>query len=75
MPPTGNLWLAPAMAGVLLILLGVLIVIEPRILAMIVASVFIAGGLSMLAAAWAMRPRTLYRRLDEDEMPPGPDNL
>ncbi len=63
----GGMWLAPAFFGVALVLFGVLILLFPRLLALIVAGVLITAGASLLGIAWAMRGRVVYRRFDDDE--------
>jgi len=50
-----GLRLAPAILGVLLILIGVLIVRFPRLLEYVVAAAFIAVGFGLLASAWRLR--------------------
>ena len=66
----GGIWLAPAFFGLVLVLFGVLIFVVPRLLELLVASVLILCGLALLALAWAMRGRIVYRRIDDelDEM-------
>lgn len=61
----GGFWLAPASAGVLMILLGIAIILEPDILAFAVAGVFIVAGLSVLSFAWSLRAKVTYRRMDD----------
>ncbi len=63
----GGMWLAPAFFGALLVLLGVLILLFPRLLALIVAGALITIGASLLAIAWAMRGRVVYRRFDDED--------
>jgi hypothetical protein len=69
--PSG-LWLGPVILGALLTAFGILIVIEPRVLALAVAGVFMFAGLSLLGLGLALRGRVSYRRLDERDFPPGP---
>ncbi len=66
----GGIWLAPAFFGLVLVLFGVLIFVVPRLLELLVASVLVLCGLALLALAWAMRGRIVYRRIDDelDEM-------
>jgi len=58
------MWIAPALFGVILILFGVLILIEPAILAYLIAAFFIVAGVSLLGVAWGVRSRITIRRLD-----------
>lgn len=62
----GNLWLPAALLGLLLILFGVLIFVVPGLLKLIVASVFIFAGCSLVGLAWRLRGRVSYRRMDDD---------
>jgi uncharacterized membrane protein HdeD (DUF308 family) len=66
-PPNGpqGYWLTPAVVGVLLMLAGLLIYVEPRLLAYFVAGVFVVAGAALVAIAWRMRGRVSYRRIDE----------
>lgn len=63
-----RIWLAPAVAGLLMMLFGVLVLIEPRLIAFIVAAICIVGGAGLLGMALSMRLRTkvTLRRMDED---------
>lgn len=65
LPPAEGYWLTPAAAGVVLILIGVLICAEPRLLAYFVAALFLLAGATLLSVAWRMRRRVTYRRLDD----------
>lgn len=58
-------WAGPAVLGVILILLGLLLYANPDLLAYIVAGVFVIAGIGLLTTAWQMRQRTTYRRMDE----------
>lgn len=69
--PSG-LWLGQVVLGALLTLFGILIVIEPRVLTLAVAGVFVFAGLSLLGLGLVLRRRVSYRRLDERDLPPGP---
>jgi hypothetical protein len=69
--PSG-LWLGPVILGALLAAFGILIVIEPRVLALAVAGVFMFAGLSLLGLGLAMRGRVTYRRLDDRDFGSGP---
>ncbi len=68
--PLGWLWSLTTLLGLSLILLGVLILIEPALLAVLVALALIATGAlllipALLAAwmAWRQRPRRIRIRL------------
>ncbi len=63
---TQGFWLTPAIFGVALILLGILIYYKPNLLAYVVAVVFVAVGMTLLGLAWQTRARVSYRRIDED---------
>ena len=58
-------WLTPAAVGVLLILVGVLIYANPKLLAYFVGGGFVVAGGALLTIAWKMRGRVTYRRIDE----------
>lgn len=51
-PRTGAAFMVP---GVLFILLGVIVLIEPRILVWLVSIAFIFAGMAMLMFGWFMR--------------------
>jgi hypothetical protein len=61
--PSG-LWMAPGLGGLLLVLLGIGIIVEPRILIYAVALALIFGGLTLMGCAFAMRPRVSYHQVD-----------
>jgi hypothetical protein len=61
-------WLAPALLGVALILMGFLIVRFPELLAYAVAGIFVFLGIWLLGLAWQLRTRVTIRRLDEDDL-------
>ncbi len=63
----GVVWAAPALGGLLLILAGVLIIIEPRLLAYVVGAAFVMAGLSLLTVAMSMRTRVTIHRIDPHE--------
>ena len=63
---TQGFWLTPAIFGVALILLGVLIYVVPELLAYIVAGFFIVVGTTLVGVAWQTRTRVSYRRIDEE---------
>jgi uncharacterized membrane protein HdeD (DUF308 family) len=65
-PAAGGYWLTPAVLGALLILIGVMIYAQPRLLAYFVAGVFIVAGVTLLSVAWKMRQKVTYRRIDEN---------
>ena len=65
----GGAWLSPAFIGLLLVALGVLVIVAPWLLQMLVASVFIFAGCSLIAWAWRLRGRVTYRRIDDDSSP------
>jgi uncharacterized membrane protein HdeD (DUF308 family) len=58
-------WLTPAAVGVLLILVGILIYANPKLLAYFVGGVFVVAGGALITIAWKMRGRVTYRRIDE----------
>ena len=60
-----HFWLTPALSGVTLILLGVLIFKVPKLLEYVIATMFIIAGGSLLGVAWRLRSRVRYRRLNE----------
>ena len=59
-----GLWWGPAMLGLMLIGVGVLIFAMPQLLAYVVAAVFVVAGVSLLSAAWRMRSQVTYRQVD-----------
>lgn len=63
-----GLQMVPAVAGLALILLALLIYIHPAILAYAVATVFLLCGAALLALAWRLRARVEVRRLDETDI-------
>ena len=70
----GGAWLAPAFLGVLFVCFGVLVIYYPKLLELIIASVFIFAGGSFIACAWRLRGRVTYRPIDDDSSPPhGPE--
>ena len=60
----GSLWLAPMLLGVLLILMGVVLYVWPKLLAYFVAGIFIVVGCGLLGSGWRMRRRVSYRPID-----------
>ena len=62
--PTGGFWITPAVFGVLLILMGILIYANPELLAYFVASVSIIAGVVLVSVAWKMRERVTYHKID-----------
>ena len=54
----GPLWVLPMALGTMIFLFGVLIWVQPELLAYIVAAAFCAVGLSVMGIAWRMRPRS-----------------
>ncbi len=66
----GGFWFGPALLGVLLILLGILLYIVPQLLAYVVAGIFIISGSGLLATAWRMRQQITYRRIERDDDSP-----
>ncbi len=65
----GMIWAAPGLGGLLLILAGILIILEPRLLAYVVGAAFVMAGLSLLTVAFSMRSRVTIRRLDPRDGP------
>jgi len=59
-------WLGPAIFGVLLILLGLLVFAVPNLLEYIVAGIFVVTGMTLLGVAWQTRARVSYHRIDEE---------
>jgi uncharacterized membrane protein HdeD (DUF308 family) len=59
-----SFWLGPALLGVVLIALGVVLYLHPLLLAYFVAGMFILGGCALVGVAWRIRWRVSYRRLD-----------
>ena len=62
---TGLAWIAPVVFGVLLIVLGVLIFVVPKMLEFVVAVVLIGAGCSLVALGWNWRTRVSFRRMDQ----------
>jgi hypothetical protein len=62
----GNVWLAPGLLGVLLIALGVLLYKMPELLAYFVAGLFVLAGCGLIGAAWQMRRRFNYHRVERE---------
>ncbi len=50
------LWTLPMALGTMIFLFGILIWVQPELLAYIVAAAFCAVGLSIMGIAWRMRP-------------------
>lgn len=61
-----QLWFAPALLGLLLIVFGVLILIAPWILNYIIAGMFIFCGATMIGIAWNARRAVVYSRIDDE---------
>ncbi len=68
----GNLrqfWLAPALLGVVLIALGILLLAKPELVAYIMAylgaAILIIAGVSLITTAWRLRSNISYHRVDE----------
>lgn len=61
----GGFWLGPAAAGGLLIVVGIMLFVFPRLLQYFVASVFVLAGVGLLGFAWRMRRQVTYRRIDQ----------
>lgn len=55
MRKSGSFWFGPAVPGLLLILVGVLIFVFPALLAYAVASAFVAVGVFLTLVAWRLR--------------------
>ncbi len=70
----GPLGFAPAFLGIVLILIGVLLFVWPALLSFVVASIFVAAGVSVLGFAWRTRRQVTYRRVDDTWQSPGPDD-
>ena len=73
----GGFWLAPVLVGVLLILIGVLLFVWPKLLSFVLASVFVVAGCGVIGAAWRMRRHVSYQRIERqwqvhDQEPPPP---
>jgi uncharacterized membrane protein HdeD (DUF308 family) len=66
----GPLGFAPAFLGIVLILIGVLLFVWPALLSFVVASIFVAAGVSVLGFAW----QVTYRRVDGTWQSPGSDD-
>lgn len=62
----GNAWLGPGLLGVLLVALGVLLYEMPELLAYFVAGLFVLAGCALIGAAWQMRRRVNYRRIERE---------
>ena len=59
-----SFWLAPALLGLLLIALGVVLYLNPLLLAYFIAGLFVLAGCALLGVAWRIRRRVSYHRLD-----------
>ncbi len=64
-PGLQGFWLLPVAGGVLLILIGLLIFVWPQLLALVVASLFVVAGISLISSAGRWRSSVVYRRMDE----------
>ncbi|MBK9118620.1 MAG: hypothetical protein IPM18_03315 [Phycisphaerales bacterium] len=64
-PPVTNWWLGPGLLGGLLVGLGCAILIWPELLSVMVATLFLLAGLSLLGFAWNAHRSVRYRRMDE----------
>jgi len=62
--------LVPALGGLLLILVGVLIFLHPNLVAYAVAACFVALGLALLALAWRSKGVSVYYRQVEQRWEP-----
>ncbi len=75
-PGVGGFGFGGVLFGVVLILIGLLLFAMPELLAYVVASVFVIGGVGVIATAWGLGRRVTYRRMDEpggeDERGPFP---
>lgn len=60
-----------SIAGLMLIGVGVLIFIEPDLVAYVIATLLILAGASLIGSGLAARRRVVYRRLDETGNPVG----
>jgi uncharacterized membrane protein HdeD (DUF308 family) len=61
-----GLWLGPALLGLVLIALGVLLYAMPQLLSYFIAGLFILGGCGLIGSAWRMRRRVTYRPIDQE---------
>ncbi len=59
-----QLWRLPAVGGLLVVGLAVLLILFPVFFAYFVAVLLIATGLSLLGVAWRMRRSVTYRRIE-----------
>ncbi len=59
-----HLWRVPAVGGLLVIGLAVLLILFPVFFAYFVAVLLIATGLSLLGLAWRMRRSVTYRPIE-----------
>ena len=57
-------WQGPAFLGLVLILVGILVIVKPRVLEYAVGGIFILAGCGLWGAAWGMRRHVAIRRLD-----------
>ena len=62
----GVFWLGPALLGVLLIVVGILIIIVPDLLRYAVAGLLMFAGMTLLGMGWRMRRQVTYRRVDTE---------
>jgi hypothetical protein len=62
----GGFWFGPAVPGLLLVLMGLLIFRYPQIVIYAVACGFIGLGVFLIVVAWRLRPTVSFHRLDED---------
>lgn len=70
-------WIAPALLGLCLILIGLLLFVWPELLAFVVAAVFVSAGVGVLGFAWRVRRQVTWQRTSQswqwevyDDVPP-----
>ena len=67
-------WPAPALLGVVFILIGVLLYHNPALLSYFVAGICVLVGIGLLISAWHVRRQVTYQKLDrpwDGNDPPG----
>ncbi len=60
-----GVWRAPALLGLVLIGLGILLFIFPQVFAFAAGTLLLIGGVWLLGLAWRLRTRVSYRPVEE----------
>ncbi|MGB9623982.1 MAG: hypothetical protein ACPMAQ_03905 [Phycisphaerae bacterium] len=67
-PPGGFLWQVEMLAGIVLVVAGILIAVFPEILVALISGLIVLGGLSLIGAGLRTRSLLRYRAADEYEV-------